>query len=153
MKSREWSMRLVRSSARRTERRTTAAVQTVAFVCVLVCSLAENPAAQGYPQFKSSAETKERFRFQVTNPENYFPIPGAAVSLIYRQKKATAEEKKEIDAKTDKDCLAEFPRIHSDRLAVSVTVNGYRSCWRWIRPDRSREPIRLRTDRWVTGPQ
>src|SRR6266403_265586 len=123
----------VRSSARRAERRSAVVVRVVVCLCLLVCSLSENSVAQADPQTKPSRESTERFRFRVTDAERDLPIPGAAVSLVYWQKKDSTEEKKEIELKSDKNGVAEFRRVDADKLAFSVTVKGYRSCWRWIR--------------------
>jgi uncharacterized GH25 family protein len=101
----------------------------------------------GQPQSKPKAI--EPLRFQVTNSENDVPIPGAAVSLVYWQKNTTTQEKKEIEGKTDTNGLAEFPRVEADKMAVSVTMKGYRSCWRWIHPNDSVEATRIRLERWV----
>jgi uncharacterized GH25 family protein len=101
----------------------------------------------GQPQ--SKPKTIEPLRFQVTNSENDVPIPGAAVSLVYWQKNTTTKDKKEIEGQTDTNGLAEFPRVEADKMAVNVTVKGYRSCWRWIHPNESVELTRIRLERWV----
>ena len=67
------------------------------------------------------------------------------------QKKGTNEVRKEIEIKTDKNGLAEFPRLEAYKLAVSVTVKGYRSYWRWIRPDDSKAVIRIRLEKWANA--
>jgi hypothetical protein len=136
-----------RSSSETGERQRTAAIQTVAFIFVLVWSLAEAPVGLAYPQCKSSVETVERFRFQVADSNDHAPIPGPAVTLIYWQKNATTEEKKEIELKTDKDGSAQFPKVRADRLTLTVNTKGYRSCRRWFRPDQSREPLHVRIER------
>ena len=124
-------------------------VQTALFVCVLLCPLPENSAAYSRPQAKPSRETRERFRFKVTDSENDLPIPEAAVCLVYWRKTEVAEEKKEIELKTDKNGIAEFRRVHANRLAVSVTVKGYRPCWRWIGPTGTEELTRIRLEKWA----
>jgi uncharacterized GH25 family protein len=101
----------------------------------------------GHPQTK--LKTIERLRFRVTDSESDVPIPGAAVSLVYWQKNTTTLHKKEIEGKTDTNGLAEFPRVEADKTAVSVTMKGYRSCWRWIHPNDSVEATRIRLERWV----
>src|SRR6202166_5375846 len=123
-----------------------AIVRTILFVSVLLGSL-QSDFLFGQPQ--SKPKTIEPLRFQVTNSENDVPIPGAAVSLVYWQKSTTTQEKKEIEGKTDTNGLAEFPRVEADKMAVSVTMKGYRSCWRWIHPNDSVEATRIRLERWV----
>jgi hypothetical protein len=143
----------VRSSARRAERRSAVVVPVVVCLCLLVCTLSENSVAQADPQAKPSRESTERFRFRVTDSEHDLPIPGAAISLVYWQKKKSAEEKKEIELKSDKNGVAEFRRVHADKLAISVTVKGYRSCRRWIRSMGTEEIIRIRLERWPNRPK
>jgi hypothetical protein len=138
-----------RSSVRGGEWRKAGLVRTVVCVCVLGCSLSEHPSAPAYPQSKPPVEANERFRFQVTDFENDLPISEAAVSLVYWRRKSTTQEKKEMEVKTDKNGLAGFPRVEADQLAVSVTVKGYRSCWRWIQPVAKAEPTRIRLVKWA----
>jgi hypothetical protein len=143
----------VRSSARSAEQRRTAVVRTVICVCVLLRPLPESSVARAHPQTKPSRETSERFRVKVTDSENDLPVPGAAVSLVYWRRKESAEEKKEIELKTDKIGIAEFPRVTAEKFAVSVIVKGYRPCWRWIRSNGSEELIRMRLERWASTPK
>lgn len=143
----------VRSSAGRAERRRIAVVLTVVSVCVPVCFLLEKPAVRAYAQTKSSMGTVERFRIQVLESESDFPIRGAAVCVVYWQKKAATEEKKEMEVKTDRNGFAEFPRVKADKLAVGVEVMGYRSCWRWVRANSSEELTCVRLERWAKSPK
>jgi hypothetical protein len=136
----------VRSSTQGKGWRGMVMVQTILFVCVLLCTL-QSDFLSGQPQTK--LKTIARFRFQVTDSEEYVPIPGATVSLVYWQKNATTKDKKEIEGMTDPNGLAEFPAVEADNIAVSVTAKGYRSCWRWIHPNESVEPTRIRLERWV----
>jgi len=139
----------VRSSGRGAQRQRTVVVRTVVLVLVLLWSLLLKDFAFAHRQTKPSPQTADRFRFQVTDSENNTPISGATVSLVYWQKNATAEEKNEIEVNTDKNGVAEFPRLEAGHFAVTVTVKGYRSYWRSLRSDRSREPIRLRLEKWA----
>ena len=127
-------------------RRGMAIVQTILFACVLLGPLHWD-FLSGHPQNK--LKTIERLRFQVTDFQSDVPIPGAAVSLVYWQKNGTTQDRKEIEGKTDTNGLADFPRIAADKMAVSVTMKGYRSCWRWIHPNESVEATRIRLERWV----
>lgn len=141
----------VRSSARSAERRRTAVVRTVIWVCVLLCPLPEGSRAQA--QTKPSRETSGQFHFKVTDSENDAPVPEATVSLIYWHRKDSAEEKKEIELKTDKNGLAEFPRVTAEKFAVSIIVKSYKPCWRWIRSNGSEELIRMRLEKWASTPR
>lgn len=136
----------VRSSARGKGWRRIAVFQPVLFVCVLLCAF-QWDSVSGQPQ--SKPKTIGRLNFQITDAENDVPIPGATVTLVYWQKAATTKPKREIEGKTDTNGLAEFPSLEADKMAVSVTVKGYRSCWRWIHPNESVEPTRIRLERWV----
>jgi len=135
------------------QKRRTAVVQTVVLVCVFLCPFSESSAARAHAQTKPSRETSDQFRFKVTDSENDLPIPGAAVSLVYWRRKESGEEKKEIELKTDKNGIAEFPRLTADKFAVSVFAKGYRPCWRWIRSNGAEELIRLRLEKWASTPQ
>jgi hypothetical protein len=127
-------------------RRGIVVVQTLLFVCTLLCPL-QSAFVSGHPQAK--LKTSERLRFQVTDSEDDIPVPGATVSLVYWQQNATTKDKKEIEGKTDPNGLAEFPRVEADKMAVNVTAKGYRSCWRWIHPNKSVKPTSIRLERWV----
>lgn len=127
-------------------RRGIVVVHTVLFVCALLCPL-ESDFVSGQPQTK--LKTSERLRFQVTDSETDVPVPDAAVSLVYWQKDTATKDKKEIEGKTDANGLADFLRVEANKIAVSVTAKGYRSCWRWIHPNDSLEPTRIRLERWV----
>jgi uncharacterized GH25 family protein len=130
-----------------------AVVRTVICFCVLLCALPESFAARAHAQTKPSLDTSNGFRFKVTDSENNLPIPEATVSLVYWQRKDSAEEKKEIELKTDKNGIAEFPSVKAEKFAVSVLVKGYKPCWRWIRSNRSEELIRMRLEKWASTPK
>jgi hypothetical protein len=127
-------------------RRGIVVVHTVLIVCALLCPL-ESDFVCAQPQTK--LKTIDGLRFQVTDSENDVPIPGAAVSLVYWQKNTPTKDKKEIEGKTDTNGLVKFPGVEADKVALSVTAKGYRSCWRWIHPNDSLEPTRIRLERWV----
>ena len=120
-------------------------VRSVLSACLLLYPL-QSDLLSGQPQGKP--KTIERLRFQVIDSKTDVPVPGAAVSLVYWQKNTTTKDKKEIEGKTDTNGVAEFPRVEADKMAVSVTAKGYRPCWRWIHPNESAEPIRIRLERW-----
>jgi hypothetical protein len=86
---------------------------------------------------------------QVTDGESDLPVPGADICVSYMQKKGTNEVRKEIEVKTDKNGMAEFPRLEAYKLTVSVTAKGYRSYWRWIRTDAGSNPSRIRLEGWA----
>ena len=143
----------VRSSARSAERRSTAVVRIVIWVCVLLFPLLEGSTTRSHTQAKPSRETSDQFRFKVTDSENDLPIPGATVALLYWRRKDSVEEKKEIELKTDKNGIAEFPSVKAEKFAVSVLVKGYKPSWRWIRSNQPEELIRVRLEKWVSTPK
>ena len=127
-------------------RRGIVVVQTVLFVCALLCPV-QSDFVSGQPQTK--LKTNERLRFRVTDSKTDAPVPGATVSLVYWQKNATTKHKKEIEAKADSHGLVEFRAVETDKVALSITARGYRSYWRWIHPSDSVEATRIRLERWV----
>jgi hypothetical protein len=143
----------VRSSARGEGRLGIAVVQTVLFVCVLLCPLPDSFAPPAHGQTKSAREPGDRFRLRVADSEDDLPIRDASVSLVYWHKRESAEEKKEIELKTDKNGIAEFPRVVAEEFAVSVIVKGYRPCWRWIKAAGSEKLIRVRLEKWASTPK
>src|ERR1700674_1467720 len=143
----------VRSSVRSAERRRTAVVQTVIGICVLLCPLPESSTTRAHSQTKPSREKSEQFRFKVTDSETDLPIQDASVSLVYWRRKDSAVEKKEIELKTDKNGIAEFPKMTAEKFAVSVVVKGYKPSWRWIRSNQPEELIRVRLEKWVSTPK
>jgi hypothetical protein len=56
----------------------------------------------------------------------------AFVSLVFWRRKES-EERKEVERKTDKNGIAEFPRVTAKKFAASIVVKGYKPSWRWIR--------------------
>jgi hypothetical protein len=110
-------------------------------------------AERAHPQSKPLRETRGQFRFQVTDSENDLPVPGAAVCLVYWQKKESGQEKKEIEFKTDKDGIADFPRVQADKFAVAVNVKGYKPYYRWLRPDRAEKSNHIRLAKWEKAPK
>jgi hypothetical protein len=119
----------------------------------LVIPLTEGSTTRAHAQTKPSLEISKGFRFKVTDSENNLPIPEATVSLFYWRRKDSTEGKKEIELKTDKNGIAEFPSVKAEKFAVSVLVKGYKPCWRWIRSNRSEELIRMRLEKWASTPK
>jgi hypothetical protein len=76
------------------------------------------------------------------------PAGGCGFARVL-EKSGTTDGKKEIEGKTDRNGLAEFPRVEADKLALSATVKGYRSFWRWIRPSRTAGPTHIRLEKWA----
>jgi hypothetical protein len=135
------------STARGGERLRTTVIRRLFFLCVLaspLCVLADHRA----PEKKQSSKPNDGYRFEITDAESNFPVSSAVVSLAYWQTKGTGEVRKEIEVRTDKKGLAEFPRLEADKLMVSVTSTGYRSYWRWIRADSSQGTTRIALEKW-----
>jgi hypothetical protein len=123
----------------------------IVFLCLLAGPISKDLTARCPPQDKPTSEARDGYHFQVTDAESDVPVPEAQVSLAYWQKKVAREVRKEIEVKTDKKGLVEFPRLEAHKLAVSVTVRGYRSYWRWIRPEGSNGLMRIRLEKWVSA--
>lgn len=128
-------------------------VQTVLLICVLLYPFPDRSAVRAHGQTKPTRETSDRFRFRVADSENDLPIRDASAALVYWHRKESAEEKKEIELKTDKNGIAEFPRVAAEKFAVSVSVKGYRPYWRWIRANGSKDVIRMRLEKWASSPK
>jgi len=143
----------VRSSARGEGRLGIAVVQTVLLICVLIYPFPDSSAERAHGQTEPTRETSDRLRFRVADSESDLPIPDASVALIYWSRKVSAEEKKEIELKTDKNGISEFPRVAAEKFAVSVIVKGYRPYWRWIRANGSEGLIRMRLEKWASTPK
>ena len=138
----------VRSSARGAERRRRAVVFVLVFVLLFPL-----PESSAHPQSKQARESGGQFRFQVTDSENDLPVPGAAVCLVYWQKKESGQEKTEIEFKTDKDGIADFPRVQADKLAVAVNVKGHKPYYRWVRLDQAEKVNHIRLEKWERAPK
>jgi hypothetical protein len=76
-------------------------------------------------------------------------VPDARIHIVYRSDKETPTAKQELDVKTDKDGLAEIPKLKVERLAVNVNAKGYRECWLWVRSDKFEELINIRLEKWT----
>jgi hypothetical protein len=70
---------------------------------------------------------------------------------VYWQKKDSRIEKKEVEIKSDKNGIAEFPRVEAEKIAVSVSMKGFRSCWRWVRGNSAEELTRIRLEHWANS--
>lgn len=120
-------------------------------VAFLTCTFTLSLSTECWAQNKSSSPPSDVYRFKVTDGDSDIPIPHAEISLAYLQKQGNGDVKKEMEGKTDQRGLAEFPKLDADKLAVSVTVKGYRSYWRWIRPEGSKGLIRIRLEKWASA--
>lgn len=141
----------VRSSARATQRRRARVVSIVALVWALVCGIPERLGADPQGQPTPSRQATNRFRFQISDSVNSPPIPETTVSLVCWQKKESGLEKNEIEVKTDKNGMAEFPKLNADELAVTVNEKGSRSYWCWFRAERSGGLSRSKLEPWATA--
>jgi len=131
---------------RTARRHRTTLVQTGVVLCALLCALAAS-------QAKTFRGTTDRVYFKVTDSENDLPVPQATICVVYRQKMESGDEKREIELKTDKNEIAEFPKVEGNSLAVTVAAKGYRTLWRWIQPNQSEELIRIRVEKWASLPK
>ena len=76
-------------------------------------------------------------------------MPDARIHIVYRSNKGTSTAKQELDVTTDKEGVAEIPRVKVERLAVDVDAKGYRECWLWVRSDKVEELINIRLEKWA----
>jgi hypothetical protein len=123
-------------------------------VCGLLCALAtgELQAAAQDARKTSQPETTSRLRFQVVDSTNSRGVPQAVVTLISWRKKEYGEEKKELEGKTDEHGFVEFPQVYAQKFAITVTMKGYRSYWRWIRgPERLKRQSLIKLEPWVSA--
>jgi hypothetical protein len=134
-------------------RHRTTLVQTGVVLCALLCALPGDSAVFAASQAKTFRGTTDRVYFKVTDSENDLPVPQATICVVYRQKVESGDAKREMELKTDKNGIAEFPKVEGNSLAVSVAAKGYRTLWRWIQPNQSEELIRIRVEKWASSPK
>jgi hypothetical protein len=108
-------------------------VAVCAFVCALFTCLSR---AEPQDATKASRPEMHRLRFQVVDSTSSRGVVQATVILVLWQKRDSGEEKKELEGKTGENGFVEFADVNPQKFAITVTMKGYRSYWRWIRgPD------------------
>jgi hypothetical protein len=119
----------------------------------LLCALATGGLrAAAQDARKTSQPETSRLRFQVVDSTNSRGVPQAAVTLVSWKKKQYGEEKKELDGKMDERGFVEFPQVDAQKFAITVTMKGYRSYWRWIRgPDRLKRLSPIKLEPWISA--
>jgi hypothetical protein len=122
-------------------------------ICVFVCALPTcGLRAEPQDAAKPSRPEMYRLRFQVVDSTSSRGVPQAAVTLVLWQKKDSAGEKKELEGKTDENGFVEFPDVNAQKFAITVTMKGYRSYWRWIRgPDRLKQLSLIKLEPWISA--
>jgi len=122
-------------------------------ICVFACVPATcRLGAASQDAAKSSRSETYRIRFQVVDSTNSRGIPHAAAALVLWQKKESGDEKKELEGKTDENGFVEFPPAEAQMFAITVTMKGYRSCWRWIRGrDRLKQLSLIKLEPWISA--
>jgi Carboxypeptidase regulatory-like domain len=140
----------LRSSARATERRRTTALRTLTIACLLASSVFHPWQTRAHSQEKPALRSDGQIQFQVTNSEDDRPISGAIVTLVYWQKADFRLEKKEIEAKSDENGVAEFSQVPTGKVAVTVIVKGFRPYWHWLQTTSPQETVRIRLQAWVS---
>jgi hypothetical protein len=121
----------IRSSGQATERRRTAALGAAAIACFLAVSFHPRQ-THGHSQEKPALRSNGQIRLQITNSEDDRPIPGATVTLVYWQNSDFRLEKKEIETKSDENGIAEFSGVPTGKVAVAVSMKGFRHYWHWL---------------------
>ena len=138
----------VRSSGRGKERRSTAALGALAMACLAV-SIFHPWQAHGHSQEKPPLRSNGQIRLQIVNSEDDRPIPGATVTLVYWQNGDFRLEKKEIETKSDENGIAEFSGVPTGKVAVAVSIKGFRPYWHWLQTTSPQEPVRIRLEAWT----
>lgn len=136
----------VRSYPRK-ERRGTSIVRGFSFACafsLLVGATCTSPRPQDKP-FRG-------LRFEVTDSITHQPLEGAAVSLTSWRRTESGEEKLEIQIRTDKNGISELRSVDGEKIAVEITLKGYRTFSRWVRPRQTKQPIRVKLEKWPNNP-
>ena len=139
----------IRPSGRATERKRTAPLGALAIACFLAVSIFHPRHTHAHSQEKPSLRSYGQIRLQITNSEDDLPIPGATVSLVYWQRTDSRLEKKEIETKSDENGIAEFSGVPAGKVAVSVSMKGFRRYWRWLQTTSPQEPVRIRLEAWA----
>jgi hypothetical protein len=79
-------------------------------------------------------------------------VPQATVTLVSWRKTQSGDEKTELEGKTDEHGFVEFADIDAEKFAITVTMKGYRSYWRWIRgPDRLKRQSLIKLEPWINA--
>jgi hypothetical protein len=136
----------VRPSGRASGRRRTAALGALAIACFLAATMFHPWQTHGQPQEKPALG---QIRLQITNSEDDRPIPGATVTLVYWQNGDFRLEKKEIETKSNENGIAEFSGVPTGKVAVAVSIKGFRPYWHWLQTTSPQEPVRIRLEAWA----
>jgi Carboxypeptidase regulatory-like domain len=139
----------VRSSGRATERRRTTALGAMAISCLLAVSIFHPWQTHAHSQKTRPLRSDGQIQLQITNSEEDRPIQGATVTLVYWQKTDFRVEKKEIETKSDENGIAEFSGVPVGKVAVSVSMKGFRPYWHWLQTTSPQEPVRIRLEAWA----
>ena len=139
----------IRPSGRATERRRATPLAALTIACLLAISIFHPLQTHGHSQEKPPLRSKGHIQLQITNSEDDRPIPGATVSLAYWQRTDFRLEKKEIETKSDESGIAEFSGVPDGKVAVSVSMKGFRPYWHWLQTTSPQEPVRIRLESWA----
>ena len=114
-----------------------------------------SPHSMAQPPPNAGGQGREEvFRFEVSDGENNRPLPNASVRIILWRHESGSQQKKEMEARTDESGVAVFPKVQqTEKLAVSVEAQGYRSTSRWIDPKDFGHAIRIRLEKWRRVPK
>jgi len=75
----------------------------------------------------------------------------ATVTLVVWRKKESGDDKVELQGKTDEQGFVEFSNIEANRIAVTVTMKGFRPYWRWMHTtDRRRGTSTIKLVPWIS---
>jgi Carboxypeptidase regulatory-like domain len=121
----------------------------LAIAGLLVVSIFHPWHTHAQSQEKPPVRSDGQIRLQIINSEDDRPIPGATVSLVYWQRTNFRLEKKEIETKSDENGVAEFSGVPVGKVAVSVSMKGFRAYWHWLQTTSPQEPVRIRLEPWA----
>jgi Carboxypeptidase regulatory-like domain len=139
----------IRPSGRATERRRSAALRALPIACLLAVSLFHLWQTYAHSQDKPPLRSDGQIRLQIINSEDDRPIPGATVSLVYWQRTNFRLEKNEIETKSDEHGMAQFSGVPAGKVAVSVSMKGFRAYWHWLQTTSPQELVRIRLEAWA----
>jgi hypothetical protein len=68
---------------------------------------------------------------------------------VYWQNSDFRLDKKEIETKSDENGIAEFSGVPTGKVAVAVSIKGFRPYWHWLQTTSPQEPVRIRLEAWA----
>ena len=82
-------------------------------------------------RISASPPPEDVFRIEVKDRETNYPLTEALASVVFWENDNGVQKKTELKLITDANGIADFPKVHVDRMLVGVDAKGYWSAWRW----------------------